>query len=65
MIIVELNRLQVRIMEGELNRPDTFQSQLTGMDGIFIPSDSKFLVQHPIYRVRSAHPYWTDSLLKP
>ncbi|KIR59445.1 hypothetical protein I314_04429 [Cryptococcus bacillisporus CA1873] len=35
----ELNRLQVRIVEGELNRPDTFQSQLTGMDGIFIPSD--------------------------
>lgn len=56
MIIVELNRLQVRIVEGELNRPDTFQSQLTGMDGIFIPSDSKFSVQHPIYRFRNAHP---------
>ncbi|OWZ63313.1 hypothetical protein AYX14_06754 [Cryptococcus neoformans] len=35
----ELNRLQVQIVEGELNRPDTFQSQLAGMDGIFIPSD--------------------------
>lgn len=55
-IMVELDRLQVRIVEGELNRPDTFQSQLTGMDGIFIPSDSKFLVQHPIYRIRKAHP---------
>lgn len=54
--MVELDRLQVRIVEGELNRPDTFQSQLTGMDGIFIPSDSKFLVQHPIYRIRKAHP---------
>lgn len=55
-IMVELDRLQVRIVEGELNRPDTFQSQLTGMDGIFIPSDSKFFVQHPIYRIRKAHP---------
>lgn len=62
-IMVELDRLQVRIVEGELNRPDTFQSQLTGMDGIFIPSDSKFLVQHPIYRIRKAHPLldWQSS----
>lgn len=41
-MILELNRLQVQIVEGELDRPDTFQSQLAGMDGIFIPSDSKF-----------------------
>lgn len=45
----------MQIVEGELNRPDTFQSQLAGMDGIFIPSDSKFFLRHPVYEVRIAH----------